>query len=59
MSRSEEGTNDMEEKQEARKVRRKFTSEQKFEILKDIENAPSLSQRDLPKMLNSLPHLGQ
>lgn len=27
----------MEEKQEGRKVRRKFIPEQKFEILKDIE----------------------
>jgi hypothetical protein len=37
VSRSKKERNDMEEKQEGRKVRRKFTPEQKFEILKDIE----------------------
>jgi hypothetical protein len=34
VSRSEEGKNDMEEKQEAKTIRRIFTPEQKFEILK-------------------------
>jgi hypothetical protein len=32
----------MEEKQEARKVRRKFTPEQKFEILQDIERGKTI-----------------
>ena len=39
MSRSEEARNDMEEAQEVKKVRRIFTPEQKFELLKDIELA--------------------
>ena len=44
MSRSKEEGNDMEEKQEARKVRRKFTAEQKFEILKDIERGRTIKE---------------
>ena len=44
MSRSEKGRNDMEEKQEGRKVRRKFTPEQKFEILKDIERGGTIKE---------------
>jgi transposase-like protein len=34
----------MEEKQEARKVRRKYTPEQKFEILKDIERGRTIKE---------------
>jgi transposase-like protein len=34
----------MEEKQEARKVRRIFTPEQKFEILKDIERCQTIKE---------------
>jgi len=34
----------MEEKQEVRKVRRKFTPEQKFEILKDIERCRTIKE---------------
>jgi transposase-like protein len=34
----------MEEKQEARKVRQKFTAEQKFEILKDIERCKTIKE---------------
>ena len=34
----------MEEKQEAKKVRRIFTPEQKFEILKDIERCKSIKE---------------
>ena len=34
----------MEEKQEARKVRRKFSPEQKFEILKDIERGRTIKE---------------
>ena len=44
VSRSEEEGNDMEEKQEARKVRRKFTPEQKFEILQDIERGRTIKE---------------
>src|SRR5512145_367666 len=46
VSRSKEEGNDMEEKQEAKKVRRKFTPEQKFEILQDIERGEEPSRRD-------------
>ena len=34
----------MEEKQEAKKVRRIFTQEQKFEILKDIERCQTIKE---------------
>jgi transposase-like protein len=34
----------MEEKQEAKKVRRKFTPEQKFEILQDIERGRTIKE---------------
>jgi transposase-like protein len=34
----------MEEKQEGRKVRRKFIPEQKFEILKDIERCKTIKE---------------
>jgi transposase-like protein len=44
VSRSKEERNDMEEKQEARKVRRIFTPEQKFEILKDIERCKTIKE---------------
>ena len=44
MSRSKEEGTDMEEKQEAKKVRRKFTPEQKFEILKDIERCRTIKE---------------
>jgi hypothetical protein len=37
VSRYKKARNDMEEGQEVKKVRRIFTPEQKFEILKDIE----------------------
>src|SRR5439155_1249985 len=36
--------NDMEEKQEVRKVRRIFTPEQKFEILKDIQRCATIKE---------------
>jgi transposase-like protein len=42
VSRSKEARNDMEERQEAKKVRRIFTPEQKFEILKDIERCKTI-----------------
>ena len=44
VSRSKEERNDMEEKQEAKKVRRKFTPEQKFEILQDIERGRTIKE---------------
>jgi transposase-like protein len=44
VSRSKEERDDMEEKQEARKVRRQFTPEQKFEILKDIERSATIKE---------------
>ena len=44
MSRSKEERNDMEEKREVRKVRRIFTPEQKFEILKDIERCKAIKE---------------
>jgi transposase-like protein len=44
VSRSKEKGNDMEEKQEAKKVRRKFTPEQKFEILQDIERGRTIKE---------------
>jgi transposase-like protein len=44
VSRSEKARNDMEEKQEVRKVRRIFTPEQKFEILKDIERSKTIKE---------------
>src|SRR6266540_152294 len=44
VSRSKEARNDMEEKQEVRKVRRIFTPEQKFEILKDIQRCATIKE---------------
>ena len=44
VSRSKKARNDMEEKQEVRKVRRIFTPEQKFEILKDIERCKTIKE---------------
>src|SRR6266542_21096 len=44
VSRSEEARNDMEEAQEVKKVRRLFTPEQKFEILKDIERCKTIKE---------------
>ena len=44
VSRSKEARNEMEEKQEVRKVRRIFSSEQKFEILKDIERCKTIKE---------------
>src|SRR6059058_2326951 len=44
VSRSKEARNDMEEKREVRKVRRIFTPEQKFEILKDIERCKAIKE---------------
>jgi hypothetical protein len=42
VSHSKEERNDMEEKQEAKKVRWIFTPEQKFEIVKDIERCKTV-----------------
>ena len=42
VSRSKEDRNDMEEKQEAKKVRWIFTPEQKFQIVKDIERCKTV-----------------
>src|SRR6266478_6140707 len=44
VSRFKEERNDMEEKQEATKVRRIFTPEQKFEIVKDIERCKTIKE---------------
>jgi hypothetical protein len=44
VSRSKEARNEMEEKQEARKVRRILTPEQKFEILKDIDRCKTIKK---------------
>jgi transposase-like protein len=44
VSRSKEARNEMEEKQEARKVRRILTPEQKFEILKDIDRCKTIKE---------------
>jgi transposase-like protein len=44
VSRSKKARNDMEERQEVRKVRRIFTPEQKFEILKDIERCKTIKE---------------
>jgi hypothetical protein len=44
VNRSKEERNDVEEKQEARKVRRKFTPEQKSEIFKDIERGRTIKE---------------
>lgn len=45
MSRSKEAENDMVTEQEGKKVRRIFTAEQKFEILKDIERCETIKVR--------------
>ena len=44
VSRSKEARNDMEEMEEGKKVRRIFTAEQKFEILKDIERCKTIKE---------------
>jgi transposase-like protein len=44
VSRSKEAKNDMVTEQEAKKVRRIFTAEQKFEILKDIERFKTIKE---------------
>ena len=44
MSRSREERDDMEEKQEAKKVRRVFSPAQKFEILKDIQRDATINE---------------
>ena len=44
VSRSKEEENDMEGKMEEKKVRRIFTPEQKFEIVKDIERCKTITE---------------
>ena len=44
VSRSKEEENDMEGKMEEKRVRRIFTPEQKFEIVKDIERCKTITE---------------
>src|SRR2546422_582589 len=55
VSRSKEARNDMEEKQEVRKVRRIFTPEQKLDILKDIQRCATLKEgRSVSEVLGTV-----